>query len=243
MKIMIKWLKKNGLFLVLGIFAVVVIASNVVGYIQNYNYKKNIKGLGQDIVFLKQDLKKEADKTRAANRRAEEAIEGARLDRVDRDKYKARIVVVEREKQGLREKIANLPPTTIVVRIIEYLEVEPHDIVLQEQGVLFTLIATRRCLEELEGFSLVKKQYGDMQLALAKSEAGELKLQNAIVQKDIALASQKKQIDGWSAIELKWEGKFDLSEKRNKKAFGRGRKQGTVIGAVIVTVLWIFLGK
>lgn len=238
-----KWIKKNWLYLALWTWVAVMIISNIIGYVQERNYKKEIRGLNQDIVSLKQDIKKEADKTQAALRDAKVFEDNAEKERKEKDEAKARIVVVEREKAGLREKIAALPPTRIVYRTIEILKVDPPDISLRDDGVLFTLVAARRNLEELEGFSLLKTQYGDLQFALAKSEKADKDTQAANVKLKKAVASQKIQIDKWPKIELKWDEKYKKSEKRNKTAFGRGRKQGTVIGAVIITVLWIFLGK
>ena len=134
---------------------------------------------------------------------------------------------------GLEERIAALPPTQIVIQTVYILEVAPEEVTLEPRGVLFTLIAARRNLEILEGFSLQKKEIGELQLSLAKSEAADKGTQIANVELKKAVASQKIQIDGWPAIELEWKENFDLSEQRGKKARGKGRKEGGILGFII----------
>lgn len=248
-----EWIVKNW---ILVIFAIAVLwfgGLGVGGCVEERKYKKEIRALDQDIIFLKQDLKKEAGKTRKALADAQLAKDEAKKARDEKEKHKARIAVIELEKKGLQEKIATLPPTEIVVHTVEILRVDPEtdladldfekEITLQEGGVLFTLVGARRNLEYLKGFSFVKKQYGELQLALAKSEKADKDTQAANVKLEEAVASQKIQIDKWPEIELKWDEKYKKSEKRVKTARGKGRKEGTVIGAIIATVLWAIFGK
>lgn len=236
------WIKKNGVFLIIATVVVVSIITNIGSCASEINYKKQIRSKDNEIAELKQDMKREEEKVRAAIEEARTAEEEARKERVEKEKHKANEARLEEEKKGLRAKIAALPPTQIVVHTVEILRVEPEEIMLQEQGVLFTLSAARVNLEFLEEFTLVKKQRGELQISLVKSEASGVKLLEAGAKKDIAITAKDKQLVGWLETEVKWNEKFDLSEKKGKKARVKGRKEGAVVATVFIIVLF-FLGK
>jgi len=232
------WLKKNWPLIGLVLLLIFYVGMNIDKCASKINYKKQIRGLNGEITTLKRNMKQEAMRADTADERARIAEEEARKERVEKEKHKANAARKEEEKKELQEKIASLPPTEVVVHTIEILRVDPKtnsvdldfdkEITLQEGGVLFTLVATRRNLEYLEGFSLVKKQYSDIKLALAKSEASDKKTQKANEELRIAIVSYKSQITSWEKAEVKWQNKFDLSEGQRKKARKKGRKEGAI---------------
>jgi len=245
---MISWIKKNFVFTPRTImaFCVVILIIGIMrmdSCVDKLNYKSQIRGLDKEIVSLKGDIIEWHSRATTAIAEAREAEEEARKERVEKEKHKANEARLEEEKKGLRAKIAALPPTQVVVHTVEILRVEPEEITLQEQGVLFTLSAARMNLEFLEEFTLVKKQRGELQISLAKSEKSEAKLMEANAKKDIAIISKDKQLEGWLQTEVKWNEKFDLSEGRRKKARIKGRKEGSIVGGIIGGLIGFFLGR
>jgi Skp family chaperone for outer membrane proteins len=240
---MTDWLKRNWLKVLIGIVVFILIYSAVDSAIARAAYKKDIKASNKEIASLKRDMKESDTRADAAVVRARIAEEEARVERAEKEKHKARAARVEEEKRELRSKIAALPPTQVVVHTVEILRVDPKEIMLQPQGVLFTLVAARRNLEFLEAFTLVKKQYGELQISLAKSEASEAKLMEAGREKDKAITEKDGQLANWVKAEIEWENKFNLSEQRNKRARAKGRKEGGIAGAIIGGVIGFFLGK
>ena len=240
---MTSWLKKNWLKILIGIIASILIYSAVDSVVARFGYKKQIKASDKEIASLKRDIKESDTRADAAVARAQTAEEEARVERAEKEKHKARIARIEEEKKELRDKIAALPPTQVIIQTIQILRVEPQEITLQSQGVLFTLVATRRNLEYLEEFTLVKKQYGELQISLAKSEASEAKLMMANAEKDIAITEKDGQLANWVSVEREWNNKFNLSEKHNKRVRAKGRKEGGIVGAIIGGVIGFFLGK
>jgi len=237
------WLKKNWLKILIGIIAFILIYSAADSVVARLGYKKQIKASDKEIASLKRDIKESDTRADAAITCARTAEEEARIERAEKEKHKARAARIEEEKRELRDKIAALPPTQVIIQTIQILRVEPQEITLQSQGVLFTLVAARRNLEFLEEFTLVKKQYGELQISLAKSEASEAKLMRANVEKDITIIEKDGQLAKWVSVEREWNNKFNLSEKHNKRTRAKGRKEGGIVGAIIGGVIGFFLGK
>lgn len=240
---MIKWIKKYWLLLVVTGGMLVGVITNIDSCVDKRNYRKEIKGLDSEIAMLKQGMKESQIKIDTANEHARIAEDEARKERAEKEKHKANTARIAREKEDLRAQIAALPPTQVVVRIVEALRVEPKEVTLQKQGVLFTLVATRRCLEELDGFTLVKKEMGELRLSLARSEAADKKTQKANIKLNIAITGYKKQLSDWLELEVKWNNKFILSENRRKRALARGRKEGAIAGGIIGFFGGLFLGR
>ncbi len=254
-----KWLKKNLFFLILGVLAFVFTISAVDNYMSKRNHKAEIKASNKVITGLKQDRKASEKRADEADEKAIKAEEEARIaedqarkEREEKEKHKAKIVEIENEKKELREKIAALDPPQIVVQTIRILHVDPGEITLQQEpnGVLFTLLAARENLNFLSEFTLVKRQYGELQLSFVKSEASEAELMKAGAKKDIALANkditikeQTGQLGSWVLAEIEWDKKYTASENRGKKARAKGRKEGTIIGAIITTVFYFLLKR
>jgi len=240
---MIGWLKKNWLKILIGIIASILICSAADSVVARLGYKKQIKASDKEIVSLKRDIKESDTRADAAVARARTAEEEARIERAEKEKHKARAARIEEEKRDLRDRIAALPPTQVIIQTIRILRVEPQEITLQSQGVLFTLVAVRRNLEYLEEFTLVKKQYGELRISLAKSEASEAKLMKANAEKDMAIIEKDGQLANWASMEREWNNKFNLSEKHNKRARAKGRKEGGIVGAIVGGIIGFLLGK
>ena len=254
-----KWLKKNLFLIIFCIVVLVLIITGVDSYVSDRNHNRTIKASNKAIVELKQDRKASEKRANVADKKAIKAEEEARVaedqaryEREEKEKHKAKIVEIENEKKELRDKIAALDPPQIVVQTIEILRVSSEEITLQREpnGVLFTLLAARENLNFLSEFTLVKRQYGELQISLAKSEASEAGLMKAGAKKDIALANKDitikekdSQLGSWVLAEIEWDKKYTASENRGKKARAKGRKEGTVIGAVITTVFYFLLKR
>ena len=240
---MTDWLKRYWILLTVGLVIVFLAYGGIAGIVSGIGYQKQIRASDKEITSLKKKIKASDTKADAAIDRARVAEEQARIERAEKEKHKARAARIEEEKKELRDKIATLPPTQIVVYTIKILHVGPEEITLQPQGVVFTLVAARKNLEFLKTFTLVKKQYSEIQLSLAKSEASEVKLLKANAEKDIAIAEKDGQLAGWVGAEVEWNNKFNNSENRRKEARAKGRKEGGIAGGIIVAIMWFFVGK
>jgi len=220
-----------------------LLSSNIRACVDELGYQGTIKTKNKEITALKRDREAEAKKAQDALARALTAEAEARKERAEKEKHKADAARREEEKKELLAKIAAMPPTQIVVHTVRILQVDPKEVTLESRGVLFTLVAARRNLEILGEFSLVKKQYSDIQLALARSEASDRKTQKANIELKKAVSSQKTELAGWVKTEIKWNEKFDRQEGERKKARKKGRKEGGIAGAIFGIVLMLFLKK
>jgi len=239
---MIAWLKLNK-FKIIGT-VIIIIFSIVNSYISGrYMYNKAIKASDRVIVTIKQEMQKADVQAQAAIARADEAEEEARIARVEKEKHKANVERIEKEKRGLEKKIAALPPTQIVIHTIEILQIEPKEVMLQSHGMLFSLVAARKNLEILKGFTLVKKQFSELTRAFMKSSVEGLALSKA--NKELKIANVKKdiQIAKWPQIEKEWDRKFNLSENRGKSNWWRGLKTGGIIGGIVGGVIIFVLRR
>ena len=237
------WVKKNLFslvaFMVLGGIWVLSMES----CIERINYKKQIKALNSEIIQLKGDI---SESEARADRAIEEswiAVGQAMKERIEKEKHKTKEARLEKEKEGLQARIAALPPTEVVIHTIRILRAEPQEIVLQSHGVFFTLSAARVNLKELERFSLIERQYSELKISFAKSEASEMNLLLACKKKDIAIEEKDGQLAKWPEIEERWQEKLDLSDGRFKKARGRGRKEGIIVGGIITAVIVYLIKK
>jgi len=240
---MTNWIKRNWGKVIVGFIIAFLLYGGIDGLVSEIGNRKQIRASDKKIASLKRDIKASDTKADAAIDRARVAEEQARIERAEKERHKARAARIEEEKKELRDKIAALPPTQIVVHTIKILHVGPEEITLRSQGVLFTLVAARKNLEFLKTFTLVKKQYSEIQISLAKSEASEGELLKANAEKDIAIAEKDGQLKDWVGAEVEWNNKFNNSENRRKKAQAKGRKEGSVAGGIIVGIIWFFLGK
>ena len=233
---MIAWLKLNK-FKIIG--AIIILIFSVLNsyFSGRYMYNKAIKASDRVIVTIKQEMKDSDLRADVAIGRATKAEEEARIANVEKERHKANAVRIEKKNQGLEEKIAALPPTQIVVHLVKILYVEPEDITLQSQGILFSLAAGRKTLEYMEKFTLLRQQFDELAEGFVKSEIAGLKLQEAIDEMKEAIAEKDTQIAKWPEIEKEWEHQFSLSENRGKGNWWRGLKTGTVVGAGIVVLM------
>lgn len=236
---MTNWLKRNWILLVVGLVILFLAYGGIAGIVSGIGSRKQIRASDKEIASLKRDIKASDTKADVAIDRARVAEEKARIERAEKEKHKARADRIEEEKRELRDKIAALPPTQVVVHTIKILRVESEEITLQSQGVLFTLVAARKNLEFLKTFTLVKKQYSEIQISLTKSEASGVELLKAIGEKDIAIGEKDGQLANWVGAEVEWNNKYNNSENRRKKARAKGRKEGGLFGFL----LGLFLGS
>ena len=235
------WLKKYWLKTLISIITI-ILTSYLSSLATKIVYKKQIKASDDKITEIKQDMKDSDSRADAAIVRARTAEQEARVERQEKERHKANVARIEKEKQGLKDRIAALPPTQIVVHTIEILSVEPTEITLQPQGVVFTLAATRKNLEFLKTFTLVKKQYSELTLSFVKSEKEGIKLLEANTEMKMAIVEKDSQLVGWEKAEIEWYSKFNLSEKRRKGSWWKGAKTGGIVGGVIAFFAGFFLG-
>lgn len=235
---MIKWIRKNWL-LFAGFIAVILLIGSIDGYVSKRNHKRDMRANNRDIEALKQD-RKASDKRADTNlERAYVAEEEARLERVEKEKYRASEARLEKEKRGLKARIAALPPSKVVVHMIQIIQVAPEEITLRDEGVLFTLSAARTNLEELERFTLIERQYSKLKMSFAKCESSEQKLLVATIEKDKVIVEKDGQLVNWLKAEVKWKENVASSENRGRKARARGRKEGIIVAGVAVIVLLV----
>lgn len=239
---MINWIKENWLFFA-GFIALILLFGSIDGYVSKRNYKRDMRTNNKEIKSLKQDREASGKRADANLERAYVAEENARKERIEKEKHRANEARLEKEKKGLKARIAALPPTQVVVHTIQILRVEPEEITLRDEGVLFALSAARTNLEELERFTLVEHQYSELKMSFAKCEKSEAGLLVASIEKDKAIVEKDGQLASWVKTEVKWKENIISSENRVKKQRAKGRKEGGIVGGAIVLILWIALGR
>lgn len=239
---MVAWLKLNK-FKVIGSI-IILIFSIVNSYFSGrYMYNRAIKASDRVIAEIKQNMKASDSRADAAIERSLKAEGEAKVAKAEKEKHKANVVKIEKEKQGLKDTIAALPPTQVVVHTVRILQVEPTEITLQPQGILFSLFAGKKNLTFLNEFTLVKKQYSEITLALAKSEKSEAKLSKAITELKGAIGEKDSQLLGWKRAEEEWFNKYNDSVNLGKLKWWRGLKTGAVVGGIVAFFAGFFLAK
>jgi len=239
---MIAWLKLNK-FKIIGT-VIIIIFSIVNSYFSGrYMYNKAIKASDRVIMTIKQEIKDSDSRADAAIKRSLKAEKEAKIARAEKEKHKANVARIEKEKQKLKDKIAALPPTQVVVHTIEILQVGPKEITVQSQGILFSLFAGKKNLTFLEEFTLVKKQYSEIAMALDKSEKSGIKLLKANTEMKIAITEKDIQIAKWPKIEEEWSHKLNLSENRVKSNYWKGLKTGGIIGGIAGGIIIFILRR
>jgi len=206
-------------------------------------YNRAIKASDGVIETKKQEIQEAGIQAQEAINRADEAEKEAKEARAEKEKHKANVARIEKEKRGLEKKIAALPPTQVVVHLVKILYVEPEEITLQSQGILFSLAAGRKTLRYMEEFTLLKQQFDELAMAFVESSVEGLKFQEANTELKKAIAGKDIQIAKWPEIEKEWENKLNLSQNRGKSNWWKGLKTGTIIGGTAVGIIIFILRR
>ena len=232
------WIKKNWLRIILGILVIVFFFWGVRAC-DEAGYRKDIKELDEEISELKEKNVKLEDE-------AVEYVKGAEADQKEVEKLKIevaesklRIEDLEREEIEIERVVMELPSLRIVGNLQKVLKCK--EILLNEDGILFSVECARQGLLKLEKFSLVEEKYDEAIFALSKSEKAlqfserrSWKLYGALWKLgDVVLNSR--------VIVKKAETKFTKSEQQRKKSFWRGIKIGFVIGGGITITFVLVL--
>lgn len=239
---MIAWFKLNK-FKIIGSIIILIFSIANSYFSGRYMYNKAVKASDRVIVTIKQEIEDSALRADAAIERSLKSEKEAKAARVEKEKHKANVVRIEKEKRGLEKKIAALPPTQVVVHLIKVLYVEPEEIILQSQGILFSLAAGRKTLRYMEEFTLLKQQFDELAMAFVESEINGLKLQEANTGLKEAITEKDIQIGKWPKIEEEWDRKFSLSENRGKSNWWKGLKTGGIIGGIAGGIIVFILRK
>ena len=238
---MIKWIKKNVLFICFNIVALLLIIVGIDNCVSDRNYSKQIKALNNDnaVLEMANDFKDRENKDlRKSIVATEEENAIIRIELQGKDR---RIREIVGERNEWRDKVRNMPASVVVIETRQALQTE--EIWEREDGVLFSLSAARTNLNVLGQFTLLEEERKTLTEAYELSRQENTKLRQIIKFERTISANKDGIIANDKLIIGNWRDKFDLSEQKGKRARGKGRKEGAVIGAVIVTVLWIFLGK
>lgn len=223
------WIKKNWLPLVLAILVVVFAQS--VRTCGEAKYKKDIAALDKEISGLKKKnvkLEGEAVEYVKSAEADQKIVEGLKVEVA---KSKLRIEDLEREEIEIERVVMELPPPRLVENLRETLECK--EILLNENGILFSVECARQGLLKLERFSLVEGKYNEAIFALSKSEKAlqfserrSWKLYGALWKLgDIVLNLR--------IIAKNQDIKFTKSEQQRKKGFLKGVLIGVAIGGGI----------
>lgn len=240
---MINWIKKNwipitGVFIVL-VFAIVG-TDAILGVL---SYRSQIRKLDKSIAEKEKDIREsEAEVEDLWQTIAERDDAIAERDKNLREKD-AEIRTVREERDSWKGKVKKMTPSEIVIETRGILNCA--NIFERPDGVLFTLACARINLRALRTgeFSLAMPDIRKLEEKVAlqntnifdlKGEVGDLK--GIILEKDSIIADER-------GISDDWKDKFDLSEKRGKKARAKGRKEGSVFGAIIGGIIGFLLGK
>jgi len=236
--ILIKW---KWIFLAVGIL---IALFSFEKYCRDAGYEKKIGDLDKEISDLKKDnVKLEGEVVEYVKGAIADEAEVAKLkDEVEESK--SRIEVLEKEEAEVEEVVMALPPSELVEETREILGCA--EILLNQEGILFSVECAREGLLKLKRFSLVERKYDEAILALSKSEKA-LAFQKRVSWKLYgALWKMGDQIINYKAMAKKQAIKFNLAEKQNKKHFLSGLWKGFVIGViagVVITATFKFIIK
>lgn len=238
-----KWIKKNWIPIA---FAILIIILLVDKSCDDSAFKKNIAVLDKDVTELE-------GKNVILEEEVVEYVLGAIADqeivaklKTAIDESKLRIEELEKEESEIIEKIMELSPSKLVEDTREILGC--GNILLNKEGILFSIECAREGLLKLKRFSLVEGKFDEVILALSISEKALQGQEKISWQLFGALWKMGDQILNYKVIVKKKDKKYDLSEKHRKKSFWHGLKIGLVIGAgititiviIIPLIRWIF---
>lgn len=131
-------------------------------------------------------------------------------------------------------KIPDLAPDEVVSELHRRLQVAEKEIVLTEEGVVFSEAATRLVLSRVQSYDFhlaIEFPERDKLLASQGSEIRDLK--GVIFNKDGTITSLELERDDWKA---KFEGEETL-RKASESSFNLFSTKNLVVGGVIVAVL------
>lgn len=204
-------------------------------YYRDAGYEKKIGKLDKEISDLKgKNSELEGEVVEYIKSAVADEAEVAKLE-AEVEESKSRIEDLEKEEVEVEEIVMALPPSKLVEEIKEILGCA--DILLNQEGILFSVECAREGLLKLKRFSLVEKKYDEAIFALSKSEKA-LKFQKRVSWKLYgALWKMGDQIINYKAMAKKQDNKFNLAEKQNKKRFFSGLWKGFVIGVVVGVVV------
>jgi len=237
--ILIKW---KWIFLAGVILITLILLEN---YCRDAGYEKKIRDLDEEISDLKgKNSKLEGEVVDYINDALAERKEVEKL-KTEVEASKARIEELEIEEAEVEEIVMALPPSQLVEETREILGCQ--DILLNEEGVLFSVECAREGLLKLKRFSLVEGKYDEAIFALSRSEKALIRQERVSWNLFGALWKMGDQISNYKVMAKKQDVKFNLSEKQNKKSFWSGLFKGFIIGVgvgVVVTATFKFvLGK
>lgn len=238
---MTNWLKQNWGKVIVGFIIVFLLYGGINGLVSKLQYKKQIKGLDSDISELQQGIKDSKGREEAWEKSSNEnyALAMDKEAKLRRKDTEMRVKIAE--KRALKKKIREMPVTQVVVRTIEIIQCD--DVAEQTQGIVFTLDCSKKNLTVLEASFSLKRDVTDWMEKFNTSQAEVSDLKNVITDKDGVIKEVREQLVGEDKITLKWEGKFNLSEKRGKRSWWRGLKTGGTIGGIAGFFLGFLLGK
>lgn len=239
---MIAWLKLNK-FKIIGTIIVIIFSIANSCFSGRYMYNKAIKASDRVIVGIKQNMRDSATRADAAIERSLKSEKEARVARAEKEKHKANAARIEKKRRGLEKKIAALPPTQVVVHLVKILYVEPEEITLQSQGILFSLAAGRKTLRYMEEFTLLRQQFDELAMAFVESSVEGLELWKTNAELKKANAEKDVQIAKWPGIEKEWDRKFNLSKSQGKSNWWRGLKTGGIIGGIVGGIIVFVLRR
>jgi len=237
-----EWIKKNRIPIigVVAVLAFVIMGTDaIVGVL---GYRSQIRKLDKSIMEKENDIRKSrgnVDGLRRTIATRDDAI--AKRDKKLREKD-AEIGAIREERDSWKDKVEEMAPSEVVVETRRVLNCA--NIFERPDGVLFTLDCARINLRALRTgeFSLAMPDIKKLEEKVTLQDANMLDLNKKIVGLEGIIVEKDSQIVGERGISKDWEEKFDLSEKRGKKARAKGRKEGAVVATIVIIVVF-FLGK
>jgi len=236
-----KWLKKNWLRLIVG--AVIVgFFFSVLSSIRSCDdaaYKKDIAALDDEIADLKgKNVVLEEEAITYVTDAEANQIRVEELKAVVADS-KLKIEELERQELEIEVEVMELPALRIVEETKENLGCS--EILLNEEGVLFSVECARLGLLKLKRFSLVEKKYDEAIFALSQSEEALHFSERRSWNLYGALWKLGDVVLNLRVIVKKQDIKFMKSEKQRKKGFLKGVLIGVAIGGGITVTFVIII--
>lgn len=240
---MIKWIKKNALTIAICAVMAFLLFGVIESCIGELNYKKQIRKLNQFISEKEKDIKASEDRVDdlwTKVRESEDRV--AERDKALRIKDEE-IGVIREERDSWKGKVEEMTPSEVVVETRKVLNCA--NIFERLDGVLFSLECAKVNLRALNTgeFSLAMEDIKKLEEKIVLLDISMLDLRIEIVDLKTIIIEKDSIIADERGISDDWKDKFDLSEKRGKKARRKGRKEGSIVGGIIGGLIGFFLGR
>lgn len=227
-----------------GLLIIVIIAGmiNVNALIKDkLEYRHKLKEKDNEIVQLKNSMKESEAREKFYISEVEVWKKKAEAKEVLMDRKDIEIANLRKERKELKEKIAIMPNSDVVLRIQEIISCQ--DIQEQAQGIVFSFSCGKENLKLLEDYRFIEKEilnltlnYNTCRIVLDDKDRAIENLEGVIFEVNNQLLDQKK-------ITATIEQKFNLCKKEKRREFWKTLGIGAGVGAGAILILEFILKR